>query len=75
VDFLSNGILLASMGAEEKNCKPKDSVRRLLTAAGGGVPDKEAYWLGFHMKRFVNHTRKFGEHLDLSTGYGRLTGL
>jgi len=47
--------------------KPKDSVRRLLTAAGVGVPDKEAYWLGFHMERFVNHTRKHGELLDLPT--------
>ena len=47
--------------------KPKESVRRLLTAAGVGVPDKEAYWLGFHMERFVNHTRKHGELLDLPT--------
>ena len=47
--------------------KPKESVRRLLTAAGIGVPDKEAYWLGFHMERFVNHTRKHGELLDLPT--------
>jgi len=47
--------------------KPKDSVRRILTAAGVGVPDKEAYWLGFHMERFVMHTRKHGELLDLPT--------
>jgi integron integrase len=47
--------------------KPKDSVRRLLTAAGIGVPDREAYWLGFHMERFVVHTRQHGELLDLPT--------
>jgi len=52
--------------------KPKDSVRRLLTAAGVGVPDKEAFWLVFHMERFVNCTRKSGELLDLPTASGML---
>lgn len=47
--------------------KPTESVKRLLTAAGASVPDKEAYWLGFHMERFVMHVRKFGEQLDLPT--------
>jgi hypothetical protein len=41
--------------------KPKDAVRRILEAAGAEVSDKEAYWLGHHMERFVNHTRKHGE--------------
>ena len=47
--------------------KPTDAVRRILTAAGASVPDKEAYWLGFHMERFVKHMRKAGELLDLPT--------
>ena len=47
--------------------KPTDAARRILTAAGASVPDKEAYWLGFHMERFVKHVRKAGEHLDLPT--------
>ena len=55
------------MSAEELVFKPKDSIRRLLSAAGVNVPDKEAYWLGFHMERFVNHTRLHSELLDLPT--------
>ena len=47
--------------------KPKDSVRRILIAAGFDVPDKEAHWLGFHMERFVNYTRQHSELLDLPT--------
>jgi len=43
--------------------KPKDAVRRILEAAGAEVSDKEAFWLGHHMERFVNHTRKHGELL------------
>jgi hypothetical protein len=31
---------------------------------GGEVSDKEAFWLGHHMERFVNHTRKHGELLE-----------
>jgi len=45
--------------------KPKESVRRVLASAGVAVPDKEAYWLGFHMERFVGYTRRHGELLDL----------
>jgi len=45
--------------------KPKDAVRRILTAAGAVLSDKDAYWLGYHMERFVNHTRKYGELLEL----------
>jgi hypothetical protein len=41
--------------------KLKDAVRRILEAAGAEVSDKEAFWLGHHMERFVNHTRKHGE--------------
>jgi len=44
--------------------KPKDAVRRILEAAGAEVSDKEAFWLGHHMERFVNHTRKHGELLE-----------
>jgi len=53
------------METNEKELKPKDAVRRILTAAGVELPDKEAFWLGYHMERFVNHTRKHGELLDL----------
>jgi len=45
--------------------KPKDSVRRILTAAGVEPSDKDAYWLGRHMERFVAHARMHGELLDL----------
>ena len=41
--------------------RPKDAVRRILEAAGAEVSDKDAFWLGHHMERFVNHTRKHGE--------------
>lgn len=47
--------------AKKPELKPKDVVRRILEAAGAEVSDKEAYWLGHHMERFVNHTRKHGE--------------
>ena len=46
------------------NLKPKEAVRRILEAAGAEVSDKEAFWLGYHMERFVNHTRLHGELLD-----------
>lgn len=38
-----------------------------MDAAGINVPDKEAFWLGFHMQRFVTYTRTHGELLDLPT--------
>jgi len=47
--------------------KPKDSVRRVLAAAGASVPDEEAFWLGLHMERFVKYTRQHGALLDLPT--------
>ena len=50
--------------AANTELKPKDAVRRILEAAGAEVTDKEAYWLGYHMERFVNHTRKHGELLE-----------
>jgi len=40
-------------------------VRRILTAAGVESSDKDAYWLGRHMERFVAHARMHGELLDL----------
>ena len=48
--------------------KPNDAVRRILEAAGAEVPGKEAYWLGYDMERFVNHTRKEGELLACGAG-------
>jgi integron integrase len=45
--------------------KPKDGVRRILTAAGVNVDDSEAFWLGFHMEKFVHYVRENCEHLDL----------
>ena len=44
--------------------KPSDVRRRILEAAGATVSDKEAFWLGHHMERFVNHARKRGELLE-----------
>lgn len=44
--------------------RPTDAVRRILAAAGAEVSDRDAYWLGHHMERFVNHTRRCGELLE-----------
>ena len=44
---------------------PNDAVRRILASAGVEIPDKEAYWLGLHMERFVKYTRTNCELLDL----------
>ena len=54
----------AKKDAAKGELKPKDAVRRILGAAGAEVSDKEAFWLGHHMERFVNHTRKHGELLE-----------
>lgn len=46
--------------------KPKESVSRILVAAGaGGISDQNAFWLGSHMERFVKYVRKHGELLEL----------
>jgi len=45
--------------------EPKESVRRILAAAGVNPPDKEAYWLGWHMEKFVAHARRHCELLAL----------
>jgi integron integrase len=50
---------------EEPDLHPKPGVRRILDAAGVHPPEEEAYWLGFHMERFVRHARRHGELLDL----------
>ena len=50
--------------------QPKESVKRLLAAAGVVVPDREAYWLGFRMERFVVYTRQHGELFDLPSAIG-----
>jgi len=36
---------------------PSDGVRRILAAAGTQITEKDAYWLGLHMIRFVNFAR------------------
>jgi hypothetical protein len=59
------------MAEESVVRKPTDSVKRILTAAGAIIPDKEAYWLGFHMERFVKQVRKAGELLDRVAGWSR----
>ena len=38
--------------------KSKDSVQRILTAAGAEPSDKDAYWQGKYMERFVRYVRK-----------------
>ena len=53
-------------GSAKVELKPKDAVRRILEAAGAEVSDKEAFWLGHHMERFVNYTRLHGELLDFA---------
>jgi hypothetical protein len=39
----------------------------VIAAVGVEVTDKDAYWLGFHMERFVAYCRKHGAFLDLAT--------
>lgn len=65
----AHSVLLNTMNeiGPTRQFEPKDSVRRVLTAAGVTVPDKKAFWLGFEMERFVRHTRKQSALLDLST--------
>ena len=53
--------------AESQSLKPKEWVSRVIAAVGVRVPDKEAYWLGFHMERFLAYCRKQGGLLDLAT--------
>ena len=53
------------MNPELPNPAPKDSVRRILEAAGTKFADKDAYWLGLHMERFVHYARTHCELLDL----------
>ncbi len=50
---------------EEEGLMPRPGVRRILDAAGVNPPDQEAYWLGFHMERFVRYARSSCELLDL----------
>jgi len=47
--------------------KPQDWVSRVIAAVGVEVTDKDAYWLGFHMERFLAYCRKHGVFLDLAT--------
>jgi integron integrase len=45
--------------------RPKTGVRRILDAAGVQPDDLTAYWLGFHMERFVHYARLNCELLEL----------
>ena len=47
--------------------KPQEWVSRVFAAVGVEVTDKDAYWLGFHMERFLAYCRKHGAFLDLAT--------
>jgi hypothetical protein len=51
----------AKVSVAKGDLKPRDAVRRILEATGAEMADREAFWLGHHMERFVNHTRKHGE--------------
>jgi len=46
---------------------PKEWVSRVIATVGVKVTDKDAYWLGFHMERFLVYCRKHGALLDLAT--------
>ena len=45
---------------------PQECVSRVIAAVGVEVTDKDAYWLGFHMERFLAHYRNRAA-LDLAT--------
>jgi len=47
--------------------KPLEWVSRVIAAVGVEVTDKDAYWLGFHMERFLAYCRKHAALLDLAT--------
>ena len=49
----------------EPDLRPKPGVRRILDAAGVQPDDLTAYWLGFHMERFVHYARLNCELLEL----------
>ena len=53
------------MSALSLDLVPSDGVRRILAAAGAQISDRDAYWLGLHMIRFVNYARIHCELLDL----------
>ena len=61
------GLNEADDALEEPQLKPNAGVRRILDAAGVAPSDREAYWLGFHMERFVKYVRQRCELLDLPT--------
>ena len=44
---------------------PSEGVKRILAATGAQISDRDAYWLGLHMIRFVNYARIHCELLDL----------
>ncbi len=45
--------------------RARPGVVRILEAAGAKVSEKEAYWLGVHMERFVRFAREKAELLEL----------
>jgi hypothetical protein len=45
---------------DNHDSKPQEWVSRVLAAVGVEVTDKDAYWLGFHMERFLAYCLKQG---------------
>jgi integron integrase len=52
---------------QAESTQPKAWVLRLLSGIGLRVSDKDAYWLGFHMERFLAFCRKQASGLDLAS--------
>jgi integron integrase len=50
---------------EEPQLVPAPGVKRILDAVGVKIPNREAYWIGYHMERFVSFARRQCELLDL----------
>lgn len=53
------------MNPEIQKQTPKESVLRILDAAGVQLPDRDAFWVGLHMERFVNYSRIHCQLLDI----------
>lgn len=46
---------------------PKPWIARLIAAQGLKIPDKQAFWLGFHIEQFLAYCRHKGEPLDVAS--------
>ena len=51
---------------ETEGLRAKPGVWRILEAAGANPPEAEAFWLGWHMERFVRFARRRCELLELA---------